>query len=414
MSATAPARRIVWTLSLCTALALFGDTTLYAVLPAEYGLLAISAAQVGWLLSVNRLVRLPLNLVSGWLADRLGSRGPYIIGVAIGALSTASYGLTRGFWPLLVSRALWGVAWSLLSVAAYNLILEVSQADNRGRYTSIYASYSYFGGSVGMLLGGFLVDWIGLSQAMLALSAASGAGVLAALTLPRTPRRPTPVDAERERPSLRRSLQASLRGMRQADPRLWVIAVLNFAHRFFFAGVFYATFGLYLRQALGDGVHLGDWAVGIASLTSLLLFARNVTTIVASPALGHLSDRLGSRRKVLVLGEVLGVVALLAFARSTDTLFIGAGVLLAAVAYGVVPPLLMAWLGDLTAAGSRGRHVGGYQTAGDLGSGLGPLAAYAVIPVLGIQWVYGLSGALLALTVPLIFLVGRARSARTH
>jgi len=409
MSAPAPANRIVWTLSICTALALFGDTTLYAVLPAEYGLLAISAAQVGWLLSVNRLVRLPLNLVSGWLADRLGSRGPYIVGVAIGALSTAAYGLMRGFWPLLVSRAVWGVAWSLLSVSAYNLILEVSRADNRGRYTSIYASYSYFGGSVGMLLGGFLVDWLGLSRAMVALGAASGVGVLAALTLPSTPRWLPEAPPARERVSLRRSVATSVQGMLQADPRLWVIAVLNFAHRFFFAGVFYSTFGLYLRQAVGDDLRLGSWGIGIASLTSLLLFARNITTIVASPSFGHLSDRLGSRRQVLVLGEVLGVVALLAFAGSTHPLFIGAGVVLAAVAYGVVPPLLMAWLGDLTASGSRGRHVGGYQTAGDLGSGLGPLAAYAVLPLLGIQWVYGLSAALLALTVPLIVLQSRRR-----
>lgn len=409
MPDVAHGRRILWTLTVCTALALFGDTTLYAVLPAEYGLLAISAVQVGWLLSVNRLVRLPLNLLSGWLADRLGSRTPYIAGVALGALSTAAYGLTRGFWPLLISRALWGVAWSLLSVAAYGMILDASRADNRGKYTSTYASYSYFGGSIGMLLGGFLVDWLQFPSAMMALSALSAIGVLTALTLPRVPRAPRPAlpDAA-TRPSLLVTLRAFLRGLVEADFRFWVIAALNFAHRFFFAGVFYATFGLYLRQVLGDEVRVGAWALGIASLTSVLLFARNVTTIVASPALGHVSDRLGSRLHILVLGEVLGVVGLMVFAGRPTPVFIAAGVLLAAVAYGVVPPMLMAWLGDLTQAGSRGRHVGGYQTAGDLGSGLGPLVAYALLPFIGILWVYGLSAVLLALTVPLIVWAGRS------
>ncbi|NPV08198.1 MAG: MFS transporter [Anaerolineae bacterium] len=405
-------KRIVWTLALCTSLALFGDATLYAVLPAQYGLLAVSTAQVGWLLSVNRLVRLPLNLVSGWLADRLGCRGPYVIGVAVGALSTAAYGLLRGFWPLLISRALWGLAWSLLTVAAYGMILDASRADDRGRLTSIYASYSYFGGSVGMLLGGFLVDWLQLPRAMVALSLFSAIGVMGALTLPQTPPAPRRT-VEPERPSLGAAVRASWQGMVGADLRLWVIAALNFAHRFFFAGVFYSTFGLYLRQAVGEEAHLGAWVIGVASLTSLLLFARNVTTIVTSPALGHLSDRLGDRVRVLVLGEVLGVAGLAAFAGSTAPAYIGAGVLLAAVAYGVVPPLLVAWLGDLTRAGSRGRHVGGYQTAGDLGSGLGPLAAYAFLPLLGIRWVYGLSAAFLALTVPLI-LWARTRAAQAE
>ncbi|MGI6206642.1 MAG: MFS transporter [Anaerolineae bacterium] len=412
MADTGTQKRIVWTLAACTALALFGDTTLYAVLPAEYGLLAISAAQVGWLLSVNRLVRIPLNLMSGWLADRLGCRAPYIIGIAVGALSTAAYGLLRGFWPLLISRALWGLAWSLLTVAAYGLILDTSPSDNRGRNTSIYDSYSYFGGSVGMLLGGFLVDWLKLPRAMLVLSLFSATGVVMALTLPRVPS-PSgrPDRAPRERLSLRTALRATWQGMVGADLRFWVIAALNFAHRFFFAGVFYSTFGFYLRQVTGDEAHLGAWVIGVASLTSLLLFARNVTTIITSPALGHLSDRLGDRGHVLILGEVLGVAGLAAFAGSTSPALIGAGVLLAAVAYGVVPPMLVAWLGDLTSAGSRGRHVGGYQTAGDLGSGLGPLVAYALLPMMGIQWVYGLSAAFLALTVPLI-LWARARAPR--
>ena len=83
----------------------------------------------------------------------------------------------------------------------------------------------------------------------------------------------------------------------------------------------------------------------------------------------------------------------------------GAGVLLAAMAYGVVPPMLVSWMGDLTRTGERGAIVGGYQTMGDLGSGLGPLVAYALAAAWGLPGVYGLSAALCALTVPLILLV---------
>jgi MFS family permease len=80
-------------------------------------------------------------------------------------------------------------------------------------------------------------------------------------------------------------------------------------------------------------------------------------------------------------------------------------VLFTAVAYGMVPPMLLSWMGDLTHTGKRGATVGGYQTMGDLGSGLGPLVAYALAAVWGLQTVYGLSALLLGLTVPLILRV---------
>lgn len=55
----------------------------------------VTLAAVGWLLSVNRLVRLPLNVLSGWLADRVGPKTPYVTGIALGVASTAGYGLAH-------------------------------------------------------------------------------------------------------------------------------------------------------------------------------------------------------------------------------------------------------------------------------------------------------------------------------
>jgi MFS family permease len=98
--------RVAWILAGCTALALFGDSTLYAVLPSQHEQAGVTLAAVGWLLSVNRLVRIPLNVFSGWLADRVGPKAPYVVGIALGVVSTAGYGLVSGFWPLMALRAL--------------------------------------------------------------------------------------------------------------------------------------------------------------------------------------------------------------------------------------------------------------------------------------------------------------------
>ena len=82
--------RAIWIMTLCTALALVGDNTVYAALPAMHGTLGIGATQVGLLLSINRLVRPPLNILSGALTSRIDPRWLYRAGLAIGACSTVT------------------------------------------------------------------------------------------------------------------------------------------------------------------------------------------------------------------------------------------------------------------------------------------------------------------------------------
>ena len=78
------------------------------------------------------------------------------------------------------------------------------------------------------------------------------------------------------------------------------------------------------------------------------------------------------------------------------------GGLLVACAYGLVPSLLVTWLGDLSANRKSGYAVGAYQTMGDLGSGLGPLITYPLIGLLGLRPVYALAAVLVSLSIPLL------------
>jgi MFS family permease len=404
------AARAVWILTACTALALMGDGTVYAVLPSLYPAVGISVAQVGMLLSVNRLVRPPLNMFSGWLSSRIDPRLPYTVGLAIGACSTLGYGLVRGFWPLLALRALWGVAWALIAVSAYAMVLDVTATANRGRYAGSYHSLSFFGGAVGAMGGGFLADALGFQRTMLMLGLLSMAAVALAFTLPRRPARDAVPSAGTSAltPGQRsRLLLVSLRGL---DARLWLILSLNFVERLFFAGVFYGTLGYYLKQALPGGMQIGTLLVGVASLTGVLLFARNALSVLSGPTLGYLSDRLGDRTRMLLLGEGFGVLGLLLLGAGDHLALILLAVALTALANGVVSPMLMSWMGDLTRRGGRGTLVGAFQTMGDLGSGLGPLIAYPLMAALGTRPVYLLCAALLSLTIPLILWARRAQT----
>jgi MFS family permease len=401
------ALRVVWTLTACTALALLGDATLYAVLPTSYAAVGVTAMQVGWLLSINRLARIPINLLSGSMCRRWGARWPYIIGVGVGALSTAGYALAQGFWPLLALRALWGVSWALLVVAANTLVLQVSTAANRGRNSGIYTPYSFFGGALGAVLGGVLVDRLGFQPAMGILGALTAVGCLLALTLPHipAPERDEPLPSVAVRPNWA-SLGDTLRG---TDARVLLAMVTILLHRLFFAGVFYATFGYFLKWRFPQGIGLGAWLLGGATLTSVLLWAKDLVTVSAGPALGHLSDRLNDRPLVLVLGLGAGVAGLLTLAATRGPGPLLLGVALVAIAYGIVPPILISWLGDLTPPHERSGILGVFQAVGDLGSGLGPLFAYRLVQIVDIGVVYVVCALLLALLAPFIL-----RSRRAH
>jgi len=250
---------------------------------------------------------------------------------------------------------------------------------------------------------------------MLMLGALSAVAVVPALWLPRHARssaghaRLAPADGEPAL-SLRRRAALWMEGLKGLDTRLWLILSLNFVERLFFAGVFYGTLGFYLKEALPGGLRLGTLLIGVASLTGVLLFARNGLSVLSGPALGYLSDRLGDRTRVLMLGEAFGVAGLLCLGAGAHPALVILAVILTALANGVVSPMLMSWMGDLTLRGGRGPLVGAYQTMGDLGSGLGPLIAYPLMAALGTRPVYLLCAALLSLTVPLILWARRAQS----
>ena len=72
------------------ALAILGDSFLYAALPVHYREVGISLIMVGWLLSLNRWVRLFTNAAAGWLGSRLGWNTVFTAALWLAAITTLS------------------------------------------------------------------------------------------------------------------------------------------------------------------------------------------------------------------------------------------------------------------------------------------------------------------------------------
>jgi MFS family permease len=413
---TWPLWRILLPIGVGTALSLMGDTALYAVLPTHVVDAGVPLASVGLLLSANRWIRLLLNGPAGLAYDHWPRRWFFIPALFLGTLSTVLYGWTRGFWPLLVGRLLWGIAWSGIWVGGNTIILDVATPEDRGRLTGFYQLSFYLGSSLGFPIGGLLTDWLGFHQAMMVAAAVTGAGaVVALLLLPETrparsllsaagpgapaahePARPGPqAPAAPDAPSARWRKWPALSSPAASAMLLYA------ANRFVIAGVVSASLGLLIQQRWGALYLPNGVLIGVATLTGFLLGSNTLISMFSAPLAGHWSDRRHNRWQIVALGLFPGVLGMLFLAFGQPVTIVG-GILLAAIAGGSNQSLATTVLGDVTASGRRGRALGWMHTFGDLSSAIGPPLVYSILPMIGLPGIYlacaGLLGALILWT----------------
>ena len=410
MSSESPPSRSVWRallpIGLGTTLSLLGDTAIYTVLPTHTAEVGVSLVSVGILLSANRWIRLLLNGPAGILYDRWRRRPIFVPALFIGALSTLLFAFGRGFWPLLASRLLWGVAWSGIWVGGNTIILDVTTASDRGRWTGLYQLSFYLGGTVGFPLGGLLTDWLGFQSALLVAGGATTIGALVALfVLPETYRPHLVQPAGRAPDGSPAAAPAARPGVREA---LASATALYGANRFIVAGMISATLGLLIKQQWGDNVSLGGISVGVATLTGFMLGLSTLTSMWAAPLSGHWSDRIGSRWWTAAAGLLAGVVGLGLLAVGLPAAIL-VGVVLTAIAGSSNQSMATALIGDLAERARRSRSLGVMHTFGDLTSAIAPPLAYALIPWLGLPGLYLACGALL---IGLVIWVARLAQAR--
>lgn len=158
----AAARRLARSMAVVSAFCLTGDTMLYIALPLfwqECGLTALW--QVGVLLAVNRLVRLPLNPLVRLLYTRIDQRTGMALAVVLAASTTLLYGVARCFALWLLLRCLWGLAWTLLRLGSLFALMAASRKDNRGYLMGSYNGLVRLGSLLGMIGGGLLADLLG-------------------------------------------------------------------------------------------------------------------------------------------------------------------------------------------------------------------------------------------------------------
>src|SRR5919204_6904807 len=346
----APENRKWWTLAAVTFglfMIMLDNTVVNVALPAMQDDLGISQAGLEWVVNAYALTFGVLLLSGGKLADLLGRRKIFIVGLVIFTAASLACGLATGPGILIAARTVQGVGAALMNPATLSIITASFPARQRGMAIGIWAGVSAMALAIGPLVGGILTQKISWSWIFFINVPIGVAGVLAArLFIDES--RDTSHEQRLDVPGLLVSsagLFAITYALISTNHHAWtstlvlsmfavgavalaVFALLELRQRLpmldlalfrnaTFAGANtvmlltgVAMFGIFFYNSLLFQRIIGYWAIQ----TGAIFLPMTVLIMLVAPAAGKFSDRLGSRW-LMAVGMLLLTGSLLEFAQ---------------------------------------------------------------------------------------------------
>jgi EmrB/QacA subfamily drug resistance transporter len=136
-------------------------TVVNIALPSIARGLHFSEPSLSWVLNAYTLTFGGLLLLGGRAGDILGRRRVFIAGIALFTAASLAGGLATSAPWLLTARAVQGAGGAIASPAVLALIAgSFSEGRERTRALSIYTAVAMGGGSLGLVLGGVITEWV--------------------------------------------------------------------------------------------------------------------------------------------------------------------------------------------------------------------------------------------------------------
>ena len=391
MQSDSHSRRQVVVFALLTAACVASDAMLYVTLPVHWREAGLSSLwEVGVVLSLNRLARLPLNPLIGRLYSRLSTRTCAIFAALLSLFIPLGYAFASGLAAWAALRVLWGLSWSLLKLGGLFTVMDVAGENDRGYLIGLYTGTYRLGNLAGMLGGGLLADLAGLRVTCFAGAAVAAFALpMALLLLKDIP----PSSRARDAGALNVRSALSLLRSRQLA---WVLVTCLFV-TLIIEGFFMSTLSALIDHHFGGAVTVLGATLGCATLAGVVQSLRWGWDPGLSPLVGRIAD--GPLGRTGMFAGGCWVAAAL-FALTTLSLPLAPWLLLLLAIQ--LCCTTMTTLSDALATDVASRSqavfvITAYTLAIDLGAALGPLGGFALLSLRGMDAAYLAAALLLAL-----------------
>ena len=139
------------------------NTIVNVALPSIQRDLGSTVTQLEWIVNGYALTFAVLLLTGGKLADMLGRRRIFIVGLAVFTASSLACGLAGSEQLLIAARVVQGAGAALMNPATLSIIIATFPARQRGMAIGIWAGVSASALAIGPLVGGVITEHIGWS-----------------------------------------------------------------------------------------------------------------------------------------------------------------------------------------------------------------------------------------------------------
>src|SRR5215475_8037286 len=156
-----PENKKWWTLA-AVAFGLFmimlDNTVVNVALPAIERDLGIGISELEWVVTAYALTFAALLITGGKLADMLGRRRVFVLGLVVFTGASLACGLAPSAGFLIGARAVQGVGAALMNPATLSIITATFPPRERGQAIGIWAGVSALALAIGPLVGGLIVQ----------------------------------------------------------------------------------------------------------------------------------------------------------------------------------------------------------------------------------------------------------------
>jgi len=289
--------------------------------------------------------------VIGILADRLGRRRWIWIGLCISTVALFAFTLSTDVAYLVFVHSIQGIAAAMIVVSTLTMVTDISKTSTRGREMGMYDFANLGGYMVGIFTAGVLARFHSLIAPFYVGSSLAAIGAVYAYFM-----------VKEKRGSKGRSALSPIQTIRLliGDKRAAAMFPI------------WLSVTTFIGMALTFGPRLGPSPL----ITSFVIAAVVLVLAFTQPFFGHLSDRYG-RGRLMMLGmlSLIGFFAtvIAMFRWHIDALYLMPFFAIFAVGSFAFAPAALASLGDIAPERGRGTTMGIYSVVISLGTIIGPL-----------------------------------------